>query len=143
MRLRQAHAILESATALEVAHLGVELFPLDYDEPGTLAEDDGITGAAHMTDPDGMDSRTYNIDLAPTADGHAVVASVDYGLGPDSVQIWHGSFDVRSAADADPPVFRGLVGAQIAARISKAIRDYETPYRAAYELRSGKKWSQA
>jgi hypothetical protein len=143
MRLRQAHAILETATALEVAHLGVELFPLDCDEPGTYAEDDQITGAAYITDPDGMDTRTYNIELAPTDDGCEVTASVDYGLGPDPVPLWQGTFDVRPAVDADPPAFRGLVGAQIAARISKAIRDYEKPYRAAYELRSGKKWSQA
>lgn len=142
MRLRQAHAILEAATALEVARLGVELFPLDCDEPGNLAEDDRLTGAAWITDPDGMASRTYNIDLAPTADGCEVTASVDCGVGDDTERLWWGTFDVRPVPEADPPVFRGLVGAQIAARISKAIRDYEKPYRAAYELRSGKKWSQ-
>ncbi|MEU0783528.1 hypothetical protein ABZ341_18380 [Streptomyces sp. NPDC006173] len=141
MRLRQAHAMIEAAIALESAGLGIRVTPFDHDLPGSLVDEDRMDGDAEFTDPDAPDgtTRRYGITIKP-GPGQLVLANVTFGLDLDTV-LWEDSFGC--GAGADEIAFRGLVGAQIAARISKAIRDYETPYRAAYELRSGKKWSQA
>ncbi|MFI8191376.1 hypothetical protein ACIF8T_21575 [Streptomyces sp. NPDC085946] len=141
MRLRQAHAILEAATALEAAGLGIELFPADYDEPGAVVPQDHIAGAAWISDPDGGE-RIYNITIKPSSDGRAVIGHVDYGIGPDVPVLWRGEYDTTPEPDGENPPFRGLVGAQIAERIADEIRKHEKPFRAAYEQRSGKVWQQ-
>ncbi|MDH2390059.1 hypothetical protein QCN29_14915 [Streptomyces sp. HNM0663] len=54
MRLRQAHAILETVTALEAAALGIDMAPFDYDEPGHTRPSGGdqMEGGCELTDPD-------------------------------------------------------------------------------------------
>ncbi|MEU0030730.1 hypothetical protein [Streptomyces sp. NPDC006335] len=42
MRLRQAHAILETVTALEAAALGIDMAPFDCGEPGRTPPSDGV-----------------------------------------------------------------------------------------------------
>ncbi|MFJ8345045.1 hypothetical protein ACIQ9J_01450 [Streptomyces sp. NPDC094153] len=144
MRLRQAHAILEAATALEAAGLGIEMYPFDYDEPGSCVGVDHMTGSAEFTDPDtpGRNARMYNIDLKPVSDGQHVEAYLVYGLGPDGDCLLYGKYGV-AGEDPDTPRFRGLVGARIAEKITDEIRKHEQSFRAAYEQRSGKKWTDA
>ncbi len=79
MRLRQAHAILETVTALEAAALGIDMAPLDYDEPGHTRPSDGdqMEGGCELTDPDspGRDALYYNISLKASRDGQHIEAS--------------------------------------------------------------------
>jgi len=143
MRLRQAHAILETCTALEAAGLGIEMYPFDYDEPGHTRPSDGdqMTGGCEFSDPDtaGRNARSYNIYLKASRDGRHIEASVTYSLGPDDDSVLYSRWSVP-AGDPDRPRFHGLVGAQLAARIVEEIRKYDQPYRTAYEARSGKPW---
>ncbi|MFI9598922.1 hypothetical protein ACIHCX_03405 [Streptomyces sp. NPDC052043] len=144
MRLRQAHAILEAAIALEASGLGVEMVPFDYDKPGSCVDVDHMTGFAEFTDPDtpGRDARTYNIDLKPSSDGKHVEVYLTYGFDPDGGCLLYGKRSV-AGEDPDEPRFRGLVGADIAERVVEEIRKHEQSFRAAYEERSGKEWTDA
>ena len=142
MRLRQAHAILEAATALEAAGLGIDMYPFDHDEPGSAVRVDHMTGFVEYADPDtpGRNARVYNIDLNPTRDGQHVEVYLTYGLGPDGDCLLYSKHNV-TGEDPEVPRFRGLVGARIAERVAEEIRKSEQPYRDAYEQRSGKTWS--
>ena len=140
MRLRQAHAILEAATALEAAGLGIDMAPFDYDEPGSLIDADRMDGGVDITDPDDDgNARSYNIELKPTRDERHVEAILEYGLGPDRQCLYRRRYAV-TAENPDESCFRGLVGARIAEEIAQVIREHEQPYRTAYEERTGKKW---
>jgi hypothetical protein len=137
MRLRQAHAILEAATALEAAGLGFELQPLHYGYPGTPPHitRDSMSGFAEFTDPDkDDDARVYNIDLLPGPDDDHIEAHLTFGLGPDPESLlyskWSVAMDVSEAER-----FRGLVGARLAEKIAEVVREHEKPFRAAYEER--------
>ncbi|WP_432053723.1 hypothetical protein [Streptomyces sp. bgisy022] len=143
MRLRQAHAILEAATALEATGLGIEMRPFDYDEPGSTIGVDHMTGFTEFTDPDNPDgnARTYNIDLKPVSDGQHIEAYLVYGFDPDGDCLLYSKYSV-AGEDPDVPRFRGLVGAQIAERIADEIRKHDQSYRAAYEARTGQTWRQ-
>ena len=138
MRLRQAHAILEAATALEAAGLGFELWPLQYDFPGAprTASVDKMSGYTEFTDPDreGRDARIYNIDIGPGPDDDTIEASLTFGLGPDPEFLLYSKWSVATDTDA-PERFRGLVGAKLAEEITNTVREHEKPYRAAYEER--------
>ncbi|MCX4405926.1 MULTISPECIES: hypothetical protein [unclassified Streptomyces] len=140
MRLRQAHAILETATALEAAGLGIELFPVDHDREDPVVEpDDYLTGHTEITDPDHPDNnaRAYHINLAPCADGRRVAATVTSGYGDDAPCLKHEEINVAVVYDeAATPKFKGLAGAALAERIADVIREHEKPYRAAYEERT-------
>lgn len=144
MRLRQAHAILEAATALETTGLGIEMYPFDYDAPGHTRPSDGdqMTGGCEITDPDTPDrnARPYDVVLKASSDGRHIEASVTYGLGPDSDSVLYSKWSVP-AGDPDHPRFHGLVGANLAVRIVEEIVKYDQPYRDAYEERSGKTWA--
>ncbi|MFI6560416.1 hypothetical protein [Streptomyces sp. NPDC050534] len=143
MRLRQAHAILETATALEAAGIGFELFPFDHDRDDLVRPpaDDYMTGYAEFNDPDHGDShtRTYHINIEPHPDGRRISATLTFGYGNDApclkceaVTVW------MEHDEAENPSFRGLVGAGLANRIADAVREHEKPFRAAYEERSNR-----
>lgn len=141
MRLRQAHAILETATALEGAGLGIELWPFDRDREDAAfpPDDDYMTGYVEVTDPDHPNdhARTYHINLTPCADEHRIAATVTFGYGDDAPCLKYEEVNVWVAHDdAEVPKFKGLVGAALADRIADTIRDHEKPFRAAYEERS-------
>ncbi|MYS16132.1 hypothetical protein [Streptomyces sp. SID4982] len=138
MRLRQAHAILEAATALEAAGLGFELFPQQYDFPGTLVTRDGMSGFAEISDPDdpeGANCRAYNIDLQPGPDDDTIEANLTLGIGPDPQSLLYSKYSV-AFPEEDNERFRGLVGAQLAERICEKVHKNEGPHRAAYEARA-------
>ena len=142
MRLRQAHAILEAATALEAAGLGFELWPYHHDFPGNATRDarDRISGGAEFSDPDmgDRDARIYNIDLRPGPDDDHIEAVLTLGLGPDPEPLLHTEWSVALDTREDER-FQGLVGAQLAEQIAAAVREHEKPYRAAYEERARRK----
>ena len=140
MRLRQAHAILEAATALEATALGFELWPLHYGYPGTpkTVTRDSMSGFAEITDPDdpeGVHHRTYNIDISPGPDDDSIEASLTLGLGPAPDSLLYSKFSV-ALEEAEAERFRGLVGARLAEKIADVVREHEKPFRAAYEERS-------
>lgn len=139
MRLRQAHAILEAATALEAAGLGFELWPLQYDYPGAPrnASVDKMSGYTEFSDPDreGRDARIYNIDIGPGPDDDSIEASLTFGLGPDPESLLYSKWSVATDTSA-PERFRGLVGAQLADKVAEMVRQHEKPFRAAYEERT-------
>jgi hypothetical protein len=139
MRLRQAHAILEAATALEACGLGFELQPLHYGYPGTPPHitRDGMSGFAEFTDPDmdGKEARVYNIDLRPGPDDDTIEADLTYGIGPDPESLLYSKYSVAIDMQ-EAERFRGLVGAQLAEKIAEEVRKHEQPYRNAYEQRS-------
>lgn len=136
MRLRQAHAILEAATALEATGLGFELQPLHADYPGNMVDRDRMSGGTDITDPDSSDrgARSYNIDLLPGPDDDTIEAYLTVGFGPEQECLLYAkrsvALEVREAER-----FRGLVGAQLAAEIADKVREHEQPYRDAYEER--------
>lgn len=134
MRLRQAHAILEAATALEASGLGIDMAPFDYDEPGSLIDADRMDGGVDITDPDDDTARNYNIELKPTQDERHVEAVVTYGFGPDRECLYRRRY-VVTAENPDESRFRPLVGARIAEEIADVVRGHERPYRVAYEER--------
>lgn len=141
MRLRQAHAILEAATALEAAGLGIELWPFDHDRDDAVdvLGDDYMTGYTEITDPDHPDdnARAYNINLTPCADGHRIAATVAFGFGNDAPCLKYEEVDVWVAHDdAEVPKFKGLAGGALAERIADLIREHEKPFEAAYEERA-------
>jgi hypothetical protein len=140
MRLRQAHAILEAATALEAMGLGFELQPLHHDYPGNLTTSgrDAMTGGAEISDPDdpdGADHRAYGIKIAPGPDDDTIEAHLTLGLGPDPEPLLYSKVSVAMEV-REAERFRGLVGATIAERIADAVREHEKPYRAAHEERT-------
>lgn len=138
MRLRQAHAILEAATALEAAGLGFQLQPFHHDYPGNIRNTrrDSMSGGTDITDPDMGDSnaRSYNVDLLPGPDDDHIEAYLTFGLGPDPECLLYTkrsvALEVREAER-----FRGLVGAQLAEKIAETVRAHEEPFRTAYEER--------
>jgi hypothetical protein len=141
MRLRQAHAILEAATALEASGLGFELFPFDSDRDDLIGppDDDYMTGYTEFNDPDHGDShtRSYHINIEPHPDGRRISATLTFGYGPDAPCLKHEVVTVWMAYDeSENPAFRGLVGAGLADRIAETVREHEKPFRAAYEERA-------
>jgi hypothetical protein len=140
MRLRQAHAILEAATALEAAGLGFELFPFHHDFPGNASPTarDHMSGFTEIHDPDdpeGAHHRTYNIDLMPGTDDDDIEASLTLGLGPDPESLLYSKWSVAMET-AEAERFRGLVGARLAEKIVEVVREHEKPFQAAYQERA-------
>lgn len=141
MRLRQAHAILETATALEAAGLGFLIWPVDHDREDLADEpyDDYITGYAEYTDPDHPDgnARTYRVDIQPCTDDHRISATLTFGHGYKAPCLKYEEINVWMDHDESvDPHFRRLVGTGLADRIAEVVRDHERPYRAAYEERT-------
>jgi hypothetical protein len=138
MRLRQAHAILEAATALEAMGLGFELGPFQYDYPGNLVPSgrDAMSGGTEFTDPDmdGQEARVYNVDILPGPDDDHIEAHLTLGLGPDPESLLYSKYSVAVEV-REAERFRGLVGATLAEKIAKTVREREQPFRAAYENR--------
>jgi hypothetical protein len=126
MRLRQAHAILEAATALEACGLGFELQPLHYGYPGTPRHitRDRMSGFTEITDPDGGNARVYNVDLLPGPDDDTIEAHLTLGLGPDPESLLYTKYSVAMAVGEDER-FRGLVGARVAETIVEEVRKHE------------------
>lgn len=143
MRLRQAHAILETAAALQAAGLGFEIFPFDHDRDDLIRPpaDDYLTGYAEFNDPDhgGSYTRTYHVNIEPHPDGHRISATVTFGYGADAPCLRYEVVTVWMAHDeGENPSFRGLVGAGLADRIADAVREHEKPFRTAYEERAAR-----
>jgi hypothetical protein len=140
MRLRQAHAILEAATALEACGLGFELWPQHHDFPGSTVQTDRdcMSGYAEIMDPDdpeGAHHRTYNIDIGPGPDDDSIEATLTLGIGPDPESLLYSKWSVAMEAQEEER-FRGLVGAHLAEKIADVVREHEKPFRAAYEGRT-------
>lgn len=140
MRLRQAHAILEAATALEACGLGFELWPQHHDFPGSTIQTkrDCMSGYAEITDPDhpeGASHRHYGIDIGPGPDDDSIEASLTLGIGPDPESLLYAKWSVAMDAREEER-FRGLVGAQLAEKIADVVREHEKPFRSAYEERA-------
>lgn len=145
MRLRQAHAILEVAIALEAAGLGFLVWPVDHDREDLAepTEDDYITGYVEITDPDRPDgpARTYHVSIQPCSDGRRISGTLTFGYGDDAPCLKYE--EINAWVDHDEsvdPHFRELVGTGLADRIAEAAREHEKPFRVAYEERSGKEW---
>lgn len=138
MRLRQAHAILEAATALEAMGLGFELWPLHHDFPGNTVRSarDRMSGGTEFSDPDmdGREARVYNIDILPGPDDDHIEAHLTLGLGPDPESLLYAKYSVAPEV-REAERFRGLVGATLAEKIAETVRAHEQPYRDAYERR--------
>lgn len=126
MRLRQVHAILETATALEACGLGIEMRPFDHDGPGNRDDygDDHMTGGCEFSDETSRKARPYNIDIRPGPGAATITATVNFDYGPEPTPLLAEEFDV-SALDETGERFRGLVGAQVAERIAVVIREHE------------------
>jgi hypothetical protein len=140
MRLRQAHAILEAATALEACGLGFELWPHHHDFPGntTRSTEDQMSGSAEITDPDDPEEahyRHYCIDIMPGPDDDTIEAHLGFGVGPDPESLLYAKWSVAMDPQ-EAERFRGLVGAQLAEKIADIVREHEKPYRDAYEKRA-------
>lgn len=140
MRLRQAHAILEAATALEACGLGFELWPYHHDFPGntTTIRKDRMSGYAEICDPDdpeGAHHRHYEIDIQPGPDDDTIEATLTFGLDLDPECLLYAKWSVAMDG-GEAERFRGLVGAQLAEKIADIVREHEKPYRAAYEERA-------
>lgn len=136
MRLRQAHAILEAATALEASGLGFELWPFDYDAQGSAVTVDQMTGFAEFNDPDTpeSDTRNYNIDLKPGPDKDTVEVYLTFQY--NECLLYSKRSVSQPARDDDGSSFRGLVGAQIAEEVAELVRQHEKPYQDAYVRRT-------
>lgn len=123
MRLRQAHAILEAAAALEAVGLGFKLWPIDYDREDLFPEpdDDYLTGWVEITDPDCPDgnARAYSVTFKACPDDHRISATLTSDLGANAPCLRHEEVDVWVEYDASgsvDPYFRGHVGAGLAER---------------------------
>jgi len=126
MRLRQAHAILEAATALEASGLDIQMYPFDHDGPGNRNTygQDYMTGSAEFADANGRNARLYNINIAPGPGDSKISVAVDSGLGSETTPLVAEVFDV-SAPDPSGESFRGLIGARVAEVVGEAIRQRE------------------
>lgn len=126
MRLRQAHAILEATTALEPAGLGFELAPLHHDYPGTPPHitRDSMTGFTEIEGPEGVEHRTYSVDLRPGPDDDTIEAILTLGLGPDPECLLYAKHNVALPV-GEAERFRGLVGARVAEKIVEEVRKHE------------------
>lgn len=133
MRLRQAHAILETATALEACGLGIEMHPFDHDGPGNHDRygDDYMTGGCEFSDEHGRQTRIYNIHVYPGSGTSRISAKVTFGLGADPMMLLHSEYGV-TAPDEDGEQFRKWVGQQMADRIEGVIRNYEQSVEAVF-----------
>jgi hypothetical protein len=138
MRLRQAHAIIEIAKAVEALDLGFEIRPFHPDFPGNAVSVDGdyMTGFAQFDDPDtrGRGMRTYNIDIRPVLGRFAVTVRLQFGnhgpgLAHHLFETWNGSDDVAP--------FDDRVAAEAADMVNLAVTRHELPFYAAYLERSG------
>lgn len=126
MRLRQAHAILETATALEASGLGIEMHPFDHDGPGNTNRygDDYMTGSCEFANEQGRQARIYNIDVYPGLDPGRISAEVTFGFGPDPLVLLHSEYGVTAPGE-EGEQFRKWVGQQMADRIEGVVRAYE------------------
>ncbi|WP_103512866.1 hypothetical protein [Streptomyces sp. SM13] len=136
MRLRQAHAILEAATALEASGLGFELSPFDYDAEGSAVTVDQMTGFAEFNDPDTPDrnARNYSIDLKPCLDKNTIEVRLTFQY--EECLLYSRRSVSQPARDDNGSSFRGLVGAQIAEEVAEIVRRNEKPYQDAHARRT-------
>lgn len=132
MRLRQSHALITTAAALETAGIGIEMHPFDIDEyTAPHITCDHMTGSVEYSDP----TRIYNIDIYPELDDNEIGVYVTFGLGPDRLPLFQQAFEVqakREDSDTYDDISPGIV-----AQVIAAIRDHEKPYEAAYAARAG------
>ena len=137
MRLRQAHAMLETAKAIKEAGLGFEFYPFDYDQFGAApCPDDYMTGFAEFTDPDRPDShaRVYHADVTPGPGPFDVSVRVVFGYLDDGVELVSQLVQV-AAVDEDDNVFASGFAERVAARVARAVREWESTYEDAYRER--------
>lgn len=136
MRLRQAHAILETGTTLTAK--GFKVHPFDYDNPNAVAADpvDYLTGYAEFNDPDHPHdhTRTYHIDIKPGPD-NTIEVYLLFGYGADAPCLLYSKVNV-GPRDEDDLEFRDLVGVSIADRVAEEVRKNEEPYQEEYRLRT-------
>jgi len=138
MRLRQAHALITTAAALEAAGIGIEMHPFDVDEyAAPHITSDYMTGFVEFNDPDHPTDHTriYNIDIYPGPTDYAIAVYVRFGLGPDGVPLLAMAFEASCRAEDSDAYEHGT--AEIVDLVVAAIRDHEKPFEAAYAQRVG------
>lgn len=142
MRLRQAHALLEAAAAIEALGLGFETCPFDHDHPyaADRSGDDYLDGSAEFNDPDSpqRDTRYYGIKLSPGPGAFGITVQLTYGMGPDPELLLIEAFQVWRHVEGFESFDTGGVGARIAALVASAVEEHERPYREAYEQRAAR-----
>lgn len=146
MRLRQAHAILEAATALEALSIegstvGFSTALFEWDQPGNnvRVRYDYIDGDVEFNDPDrpNTDTRFYGLQLEPGPGDRNITVSVDFGFGPEQEPVLHQVCEVWAhTPDGAGERFRTGVGKQIAEQVAAAVREHERPYVEAYQRRA-------
>lgn len=132
MRLRQAHAILGAAAALEAMTFdesadGFEFYPNDDNDDAFFApkDDDHLGGFVEFNPPTTpkLTARSYSVELSPTSDGRAVAAALKYGFS-DALVLMDQAFEVW-VDPAGNPEFREGVAQAIAQAVADAVRDHE------------------
>ncbi|GAB2696514.1 hypothetical protein [Kitasatospora kifunensis] len=137
MRLRQAHALITTAAALEAAGIGIEMHPFDVDEyTAPHITTDHMTGFAEYNDPDNpdRDTRIYNIDIYPGPTDYSIAVYVTFGLGTDATPLLSRAFEAAPKAENANTYEHPI--AEIADLVVTAIRDHEKPFEAAYAART-------
>jgi len=138
MRLRQAHALITTAAALEAAGIGINMHPFDVDEnTAPHVTSDHMTGYAEFNDPDNpdYDTRTYNIDITPGPDDDEITIRVKFGYDPDGPFLMTYTCDVPPRAENSDSYDHGTYVA--AHMVTSVIRHNEKPFEAAYAARTG------
>lgn len=140
MRLRQAHALLEIAKAIEDAGINFEFHPFDHDKFGALpAADDYMTGFAEFNDPDNPtgNTRTYGADIVPGPGPFDVRVRVVYGylhFDDEAVELVHSLVQVAAQDEEDPAFVTGFAE-RVARQVEQAVRSWESIYEDAYRKR--------
>lgn len=139
MRLRQAHALITTAAALEAAGIGIEMHPFDVDEhTAPHITSDHMAGFVEYNDPDNPTGHTriYNIDIYPGPTDYSIAVYVTFGLGPDGPPLLARAFEASPKAGGSNTYEHGT--AEIADLVVAAIRNHERPFDAAYASRHSK-----
>ncbi|MGW2920444.1 hypothetical protein ACWDBF_21635 [Streptomyces angustmyceticus] len=131
MRLRQAHAILEAAAAIEALGLGFETWPYDHDHPDAVADDeDFLVGNAEFCPAatPGWNAREYYLALRPGPGPFDINVQLNFGPGPDAVPLLDETVQVWRHAEGSDPFDTGGAGEQIARLVADAVAKQEKPY---------------
>ncbi|MFF1680780.1 hypothetical protein ACFVYG_32675 [Streptomyces sp. NPDC058256] len=124
MRLRQAHAILQTVTALEASELEFDFSVFDHDHEYAVdpPEYDYVAGLVEFVGADGEPSREYHVDIKPGPGDRHIAVFLSYGNGLDAPCLWREEADVSQLPGTDLAlVFREDVGAALAVGIVGAV----------------------
>ncbi|WP_433855165.1 hypothetical protein [Streptomyces kronopolitis] len=131
MRLRQAHAILEAAAAIEALGLGFETWPYDHDHPNAIAGDeDFLVGYAEICPAatPGWNVRSYHLALRPGPGSFDVNVQLNFEFGSCAVPLLDETIQVWRHAEGSEPFDTGGAGHKIAHLVAGAVAKHEKPY---------------